>query len=383
MKVFRNNYLFYGILSFFAIILSLWLYFIFPHRGSFRTNYNDFLIFKQSFQHLLLHKDLYILYLNEYNDLFKYSPSFAMFMAPFAPLPNLAGVILWNLLNLLIVFYAFRNFPFPNEKKMLFAMGFILIEALTSLVATQSNCIMAGLIIITYECLEKKKIFWASFFLALSVFIKPFGIVSFLLFLFYPGKIKAFGYSLLWFVIIFLLPLLVISPDGLTDEYKSWWLLLKNDHDASVGISLFGLLHSWLGIDSKNSILAIGTILLMLPLLRYKSFISASFRQLFLASILIWVVILNHKAEAPGYIIAVCGVAIWYFTQPSNRLNTLLLFIALIFTVLEPTDAFPKPFRDTYFTPNFVCVVPCVLVWVKVMWELMTGDFSARLTSHE
>lgn len=301
-----------------------------------------------------------------------------MFMAPFAYLPDLLGLTAWNLLNLLVVFYAFRNFPFLSEKKMLFAMGFILIEALTSLVATQSNCIMAGLLIITYICLEKKKIFLATFFLALSVFIKPFGLVAFLLFLFYPGKIKAFGYSLLWFILIFMLPLLVISPEGLIGEYKSWLLLLKNDHDASFGISLFGLLHSWFGATDKNIILAVGAVVLVLPLIRYKAFINWEFRSLFLASLLIWVIIFNHKGETPGFIIAVCGVAIWYFTQASSRANLVLLVLTLLFTVLEPTDIFPKFFRDKYFTPYDICVIPCVLVWFKITWELMTKDFSLK-----
>ncbi len=378
MKVLRNNYLFYGLVSLIAIVLSLWLYYLAPHKGSFHTNYNDFLIFRQSFRHLLQHNDLYILYPNEYNDLFKYSPSFAMFMVPFAYLPEFLGLIAWNVLNLLVVFYAFRNFSFRNDKRMLLAMGFILIEALTSLVATQSNCIMAGLLIITYICLEKKKLLWATFFVVLSIFIKPFGLVAFTLFLFYPEKLKALGYSVMWFILIFILPLLVISPYGLAGEYKSWFLLLKNDHDSSLGISFFGLMHSWFGLTNKNAELYAGAVFLVLPLIRYKAYANHLFQMLFLASILIWVIIFNHKAEAPGYIIAICGVAIWYFIQAPNKLNTILLFMVLVFTVLEPTDVFPKPFRDKYFTPNFVCVIPCVLVWIKIMWELMTKNFSLQ-----
>jgi hypothetical protein len=378
MKIVKNTTLFCALVSFLPIILSLWLYFLAPHRGSFSTTYNDYIIFKQSFPHLLQHKDLYVLYTNEYGDLFKYSPTFALLMAPFAYLPNLIGLILWNVLNFLVLFLAFRNFPFQTEKKTLWAMAFISIEALTSIIFTQSNCIIAALMIITYECLEKKKIVLATFLVALSVFIKPFGIVSFLLFLFYPGKIKAFSYSLLWFVLLFLLPLVVISPDGLLGEYKSWLLLLKNDHDNSFGISLFGLLHSWFGATDKNLILAAGTVVLVLPMLRYKAFIHRTFRSLFLASTLIWVIIFNHKGETPGFIIAVCGVAIWFFSQKFNKLNLALLLMVLFFTVLEPTDLFPKFLRDKFFTPYFICVVPCVLVWVKINWELLTKDFSVK-----
>ncbi len=375
MKVLQNNYLFYGILSLIAIILSVCLYFLVPH-GTYHTNYNDYMIYKISFNHLLEHKDMYLYYESEYNDLYKYSPSFAMLMAPFACLPNLPGLILWNLLNLILPFYAFRNFPFPGEKKMLFAMCFILIEALTSLVATQCNCIMAGLFIITYLCFENKKVLWATLFVTISVFIKPYGLVLFTLFLFYPGKIKAIMYAVMWFVIIFILPLIVISPSGLFMEYKSWLLLLKNDHDVSYGVSFMGLIHSWFGITQKNLFVVIGGIILMLPLLRFKAFAYQSFRNLFLASVLIWVIIFNHKAETPGFIIAICGIAIWYFTAQFSWLNFTLLLMAFLFTVMEPTDIFPKFVRDKFLTPYVICVVPCTLIWIKICWELLTRDFS-------
>lgn len=378
MKVLQNNKLFYGVVSLVAILVSLWIYFLEPHRGTYHTNYNDYMIYKISFNHLLQHKDMYLYYESEYNDLYKYSPTFAMFMAPFAYMPNLAGLILWNLINLLLPYYAFRNFPFPGEKKMLFAMCFILIEALTSIITTQCNCIMAGLFVITYLCLEKKKIALATLFVAISVFIKPYGLVLFISFLFYPGKLKAIGYSVLWFAILFLLPLLVISPDGLMGEYKSWLLLLKNDHDASYGVSFLGLLHSWFGMANKNFIVAAAAVILVLPLARYKAFVNQSFRTLFLASILIWVIIFNHKAETPGFIIAICGIAIWFFSQPFNKLNFALLLLAMLFTVLEPTDIFPKFVRDNFLTPYVICVVPCVLIWFKINWELMTKDFSLK-----
>jgi hypothetical protein len=375
MKTLKIDLLFYGIVSFIAITLSLWLYYLAPHKGTFYTTTNDYIIFKQSFLHLILHKDLYVLYADEYNDLFKYSPTFAMFMAPFAYLPNLLGLILWNVLNFLVLFYAFRNFPFPTEKKSLFAMGFIFIEALTSLVFTQSNCIIAGLLIITFECLEKNKMVLATLLVALTVFIKPFGLVALFLFLFYPQKIKGFAFLIGWFILLFMLPLFVISPAALVNQYKSWSLLLKNDYENSFGLSVIGLLNSWFKISNRNFVLACGTVLLVIPLLRYKVFITRQFRELFLASILIWVIIFNHKAEPPGYIIAVSGVAIWYVIQPANALRKILLLTVLIFTVLEPTDVFPRFFRDNYLTPYFISVIPCVLVWIKITVELMFRNF--------
>ena len=44
------------------------------------TNYNNYVIFRNSFLHLISNKDIYAWYLDEQWDLYKYSPSFAAFM---------------------------------------------------------------------------------------------------------------------------------------------------------------------------------------------------------------------------------------------------------------------------------------------------------------
>ena len=52
------------------------------------TSYNNYLIFKHSFFHLIHHKDLYILYPQEHWDLYKYSPAFSLLFGIFAILPD-------------------------------------------------------------------------------------------------------------------------------------------------------------------------------------------------------------------------------------------------------------------------------------------------------
>lgn len=361
------------------MVVSLQHYIYTPPVGSVDarynyTHYNNFLIFRQSFFHLIQHKNLYITYPNEYYDLYKYTPTFALLIGPFAYLPSVIGLILWNALNAVVLFYAFRKFPFSNEKKQLFAIGFILLEAITSLQISESNCLMAGLIVLAYIVMEKKNIVLATFLIMLSVFIKPFGLVTLSLFLFYPEKWRAFRFSILWFVLLFALPLVSISPHELIDIYGSWGAMLKNDHDISYGISVMAWLHTWFGIEAKDYALIAGIVLFILPLLRYKSFADKSFRQLFLASILIWVVIFNHKAESPAFIIAISGVAIW-FSQSSTKFNAVLVVIAFLFTILSPTDIYPKFIREHFFIPYSIKVVPCILIWIKILFELLTKDF--------
>lgn len=378
-----NNYKWYfGIVISIAIAVSLQHYVYTPPVGSIDaqydyTHYNNFLIFRQSFFHLIQHKELYISYPAEYYDLYKYTPTFALLMAPFAYFPNIAGLILWNVLNAIVLFYAFQKFPFINEKKKLFAIGFILIEAITSLQISESNCLMAGLIIISSIAMEKRNIGLATFLVLLAVFIKPFGLVAFSLFLFYPSKWKAFWLSALWFALLFALPLLCISPHELINIYRSWLTMLKNDHDISYGISVMAWLHTWFSIEAKDYALLAGILLFILPLLKYKSFKYESFRQLFLTSILIWVVIFNHKAESPAFIIAISGVAIW-FSQSTTKFNTILIVLAFLFTILSPTDLYPKVIREQFFIPYSIKVVPCIIIWIKILWELLTTNFSIK-----
>ncbi|MBK7855412.1 MAG: DUF2029 domain-containing protein [Bacteroidetes bacterium] len=65
-------------------------------------HYNNYLIFKDSFQHFLQGLNLYANYPPV--DLFKYSPTFAVLMSPFAFLPDWLGLTLWNLLNAMLFF---------------------------------------------------------------------------------------------------------------------------------------------------------------------------------------------------------------------------------------------------------------------------------------
>lgn len=337
------------------------------------THYNNYKIFKESYFHLIGNKDLYQLYPNEHFDYYKYSPTFSLLMAPLAYLPDLLGLFLWNLLNVLVLFLALWKLPLQNNRTRIFMLGIILIELITSIQNAQSNALIAGLIIFAFIFLEKKKVALASLFIVLCVFIKIFGIVAFAIFLFYPDKLKAIAYTIGWTLLLLVLPLLVISTDQLLFLYRSWGDLLSYDHSVSYGLSTAGWLHSWFGIAiNKNVILLLGAILFLLPTLKFKYYNDYTFKKLFLSSILIWVVIFNHKAESPTFIIAVTGVVIWFYTQERKIENTILLILTIIFTILSPSDIFPKELRENYVKPYVLKAVPCILIWFKIIYNLTT-----------
>ena len=113
----------------------VWMYLILFTLATFHklwlTNnaFNNFDIFRYSFHHLMNGLNLYVAYPEQYFDLFKYSPSFAVLMAPFWFLPRWLGVLIWNLVNALLPILALKYFTLSTKDRWFFAL-FILIEML-------------------------------------------------------------------------------------------------------------------------------------------------------------------------------------------------------------------------------------------------------------
>ena len=349
-------------------------------EGKLLTEYNNYRIFKYSYFHLLegdkgvtdvgLH-GIYGLHPSEHWDFYKYSPTFALLMGMFAYLPDVVGLCLWNLVNVLAIFFAIRMLPFTNKTKALI-LWFIANEVFTCLSNTQSNGLMCGLIVAAYGCMQSKKLFWAALWISLATFIKVYGAIGFCLFLFYPGKGRFVLYSSLCCLVLAALPLLVTPLHTLLWDYKNWAYLIKEDAAAAVGLSVAGWLETWFGITNiKAGITITGIVLFLIPFARYKLYTNERYRLLTVASMLIWVIIFNHKAESSTYIIAVTGVAIWYFSSARAKWRTVLLFVVLLFTCLSTTDLFPPYLKRHFIYPYDIKTVPCIIVWCVVFVELM------------
>jgi len=335
------------------------------------TGYNNYVIFKQSFFHLIDGKNLYKLYPAEQSDLFKYTPAFALFFSVFAWMPDWLGLIGWNLLNALVLFSAINTIKIFTPKQKAFALLFVALELMTSMQSTQSNGLIAGLMIWAYNSFEDEKIGRAALFIMLATFVKPFGLVGAALFLLYPKKASFIGFSALWGCVLATLPVVVTTPLTLVFQYQSWLNMLSADHAASVGYSVIGWLQAWFGLAlNKMVVTVVGVILFCTAYLNRKEWNDKGFKILLLASALIWSVIFNHKAESPTFIIAAAGVALWYFSQNRSTINTVLLSLVFIFTILSPTDLFPATLRTALVIPYQLKVLPCILVWVKVLWDL-------------
>ena len=344
----------------------------FDASGIEYTRYNNYVIFRQSFAHLVAGRDLYVLYPSEHWDLFKYSPAFALLMAPIAVVPDFAGLVLWNFCNAAVLCFALWSLPSLTESRRLFALVFVSVEMVTSLQSAQSNALIAGLIILAFVQLEKKQVLLATLCIALTVAIKLFGIVAFAMLLLYPGRLRAGLYAIAWLALLAALPLVVVDLAQLEFLYHSWFDMLRLDESVSRGLSVAGWLFTWFGREWKAFSLVAGVALFCAPLARVRMYREQRFRALVLASTLLWVVIFNYKAESPTYVIAVAGVAIWFVYRERNAVSVGLLVLTFIFTVLSTTDVFPRSIKTDYLIPYVLKAVPCILVWLKVVADQLT-----------
>lgn len=334
-------------------------------------SFNNYVIFEKSFDHLLAGIDLYAAYPNDHYDLFKYSPTFALLMAPFAALPREVGIVLWNLLNMLLPVWAFSKLSIPQKEKSLI-LFILFIELLSSVQNAQSNGIMLGLIVGAFAYFEKGKPVAALLLICLGFYLKLFAAVAGLLFLFYPDKIKSVLSGVFFVVLFAFLPLVVVSWDTLMMQYQSWFALLGNDPAHAQNFSFMTLLERTAGLKTSDAAFLIpGAILLILPMLRLREFSKLSFRLLYLCSILIWVVIFNHKAESPTYCIALGGIALWYITGTKNTIRNALMILAFILVALSPTDMFPPYVRTHFVNPYALKALIPVIIWMYITCDLL------------
>jgi hypothetical protein len=334
------------------------------------THYNNYVIFRQAFFHLVRHQDLYTQYLAEHWDYFRYSPSFALAFGAFAWMPDLAGLLVWNTLNVVVLFLGWMALPVLDDRVRLAAGWFVAVEVMTSLQNAQSNVLIAGLLLLAFSFLERRQMALGSLMIVLAAFTKLFGLVAFSLFLLYPEKKKFILFSALWGIVVGLLPLVVASPSELIGLYASWWKLLSMDYAGSAGLSVMSWLQSWFHLNLPKIIVElVGIALFCWPLINIDRYRDVKWRLLFLCNVLVWVVIFNYKAESSSYVIAICGVALWYFSRP-NWPNLVLVSLAFIFTCLSPTDVFPSSLSATFFVPYSIKAVPCIVIWGKIIYEL-------------
>lgn len=354
--------------------------------------YNNYKIFKYVFWHSVEHLNLYtenpILYLDSNH----YGPFFALLIAPFALLPDAFGTVLWNICNALVLYWGIYNLPIKQKQQSWVAI-ICLHEALTALLSFQFNVALTGLILLAFSFIYKQQEVKAAGMIIIGFLVKLYGIVGLAFFFFAKNKTK--------FVIggLILLPVLTFLPAVLSDLNFVWsshidWkdsLVYKNSLNASLismqDISVMGMVRRISGDASipNTPFLLAGLLLFALPYLRVSQYKSTDFQLMMLSSVLIFTVIFSSGSESPTYIIAMLGVAIWFIIQPEpKKWWVIALFIfAMLLTSFSPSDLFPRYIRRTYIMPYSLKALPCVLVWLTIVYQMLTVDFRKSIPAHD
>ena len=340
--------------------------------------YNNFLIFKWSGFNLMNELPLYISNDPLHYDLFKYSPTCALAFLPFNWLPTTVGLFLWNLINMLLPLWALHQIIGLRTKTRNILALFLLAEGVTSLLNSQSNGLVLGLLMMSIGAFQREKTGKAVFLILASGFIKIFGWIFFLMFLIRPKSIpKAMLYGVFYSLVLMAIPLLFVSRDYLISEYRWWFVLLGQDSNTYLKLSFMGWLQSWFGfVPPKNMLLFIALLLQIIPLWwRIKRESSArsitNFSLLYGSSLLVWVVLFNHMSESATYIIAIGGIALFFSADdnPIDRRTILILLMVFLLTILGPTDIYPRAIRywivETAQLKAFPVLVAYLLMWYR------------------
>ena len=344
-------------------------------------------IYKSVFWNTIDQLSLYEFYDYLFGDCNHYGPVFAYIIAPFALLPDTWGMLLWECALVTVFYIGVRYMPLLKWQKV-FMFWFCLHEVLTPLFVEQFDLAMAGMLLLTFACVQKQKPVWAAFFIMLAMFIKLYGVMGFAFFFFIEDKKKFLLACLGWAALFFVAPMAISSPEYVVQQYFNWYesLMAKNvqnltEHFNTTNTSLLGMPRKISGNTEYSDLWLIvpGVLLFLSPFRRIGQYKHVAFRYAMLASVAMFHLLFSTGSESYGYIAAMTGFAIWYTTAPfkRGRWALYLLIYAFIFTSLCTSDVlFPRWIWKQWIEPYALKALPTTILWFVLMWEMNTKDYA-------
>ena len=369
------------------VLLGLWLLLALAGMLKYHRSDNNFLIFRGVFWHTVNGTPLYEAYPSEYWDVNHYGPVFSLVIAPFALLPEWAGMLLW-LMGLTVWLYAavYRS-GLPRQRQV-FIYWFCSMALLTALFMQQFNIAIAAIILSSFYLIEKEHDGWAAFFIVLGTFVKLYGIVGLAFFFFSKHKVRLIMWLAVWSVVLFCTPMVISSPDYIIGQYREWidCLIGKNTENINSfaqNISLLGLVRRTTGCMTYSDLWLIvpGMLLFALPYLRRSKYKNLAFRETILASVLLFVILFSTGSESSGYIIALLGACIWYMAVPWQRGRWAIALMVFVFILsgMGNSDLIPKAIRHDYIQTYALRALPVSLLWFWLCYEMCTKDYAPTI----
>lgn len=337
---------------------------------------NTFEIYRTSWFNLAAGRDLYGAN-PTHHDYFDYTPTFAALFAPFAILPFGLGLLLWNAVNAGTLYWSLGRAL--NDEQAFVARVIVLGDTIGNLQHAQSNPLVTGLVVLAFAEFVRGRERASATAIATGAAIKVFPLGAAAFALFRPKRLPVMA---LWTIaagaVLAALPLLVVSPRELIELYEGW--LTRQPAMATGQYSLMDHLRRWTRADVPNwPIQLVGVAVLIAPFFRAAVRDESSglhLRPLALASLLMFSLLFNHKAESPTFVIGVAGVAVWFAVTRRDRLARTLLALVVVATVLASSEVIPHVIQERVFEPYYVKTFPVLIVWIvtqRALWRRTTS----------
>ncbi|HEY5825676.1 MAG TPA: glycosyltransferase family 87 protein, partial [Cyclobacteriaceae bacterium] len=353
--------------------------------------HDNYYVYKNAYLHAAENKLLYGSY-HDGLDKNNYGPFFSLFFAPFALMPDALGEFIYVSLGVLLLLCGIYFLPLMEWQRNVMLL-ICLNELLTSGFNVQFNIYVAAVIPLSYILIIRGKELWAPLPFLVGAFVKLYGIVALAFFFFVKNKPKFILGCAIWAVVLFLAPMIITSPEYIVNMYAEWFnaLVIKSSQNISSkttfqDISIMGFFRRTFADPTIPSVpfLIGGIILFGLPYLRISQYKNNAFQLLLLASTMMFPVLFSSSSEGSTYIIAFVGIALWFVIQPQpyRWYHWALLAGVILFASLNSTDLYPRIVR-VWFREHAFKAVPCTLVWLRIIYEMLTKDFSGYKVGEE
>ena len=367
-------------------------------QGLQRGYDGNFQIFRSASDHLRGGLDLYAPYPALTQDLYKYSPTFALLFTPWASLPFALAHLAWMLFCALSLWYALTAL-YPDRRG---AIAWLIVSGslVLDLQRSQTNALVAATMIGAFVASDRHQSGRAALLIGLGTAVKLFPAIAVIGIVWQPSRRRAVMVGVLVALLLVVLPLLVTTPELLWRQYASWLAIERLDaqsgaaqcvgcvdRDAS-GAALYGGIMYQLRLlfgpmpNLPVQLLGLAAVVVCV-LARRAAWNDGRFRRLVLAALLLYAVVFNHQAESPSFVIAVCGMAIWYLERGSGRWQLPLLVVAAGIATFGAGDLVPRALRMAVMLPYRVRTVPCFLMWIVVLSELLHFPVPRRVQPAE
>ncbi|MFC2098439.1 glycosyltransferase family 87 protein [Bacteroidota bacterium] len=220
-------------LTFYLIMFFLILYMV-NHVFNGRFTMFDFQVYYRAAERILDGQNLYKI-VSDGHYIFKYSPVSAVYFIPLSLLPlTVAKVIYWLASSaafciVLALFFRMgdplKTIGGPARQNLLYLITFICLGAFLELEIHlgQVNIFILILLVVSAYSSRQNRPLVSGLLLAISVFLKPFGLILFAYYL-YRSKFRESIYFLLFTAVLFFLPLMFFGSFEMFMEQSRLWL---------------------------------------------------------------------------------------------------------------------------------------------------------------